>query len=166
MSAELGFRAVTTDWIVDEGTISRRLRHQLHNHRHEVHVVGAGEEHGCPSPHRKAGQDSHDVVARLANVRVAPQLPRDSVDDDERLLVSAGQFVRLVKELPRLQGSKEVGRSLVLDANEVTVRVVSDLDRPDVDVPIREASLCEDLEAKVPLSFPFVNCEDWQSEPP
>lgn len=107
---KVALRAVAPHGIVNEGAVTGRLRAELHNLRHEVHFVVAGEEHGRPSPHRKARQDPEDVFVAVVNVLVAPQLPRDAIHDDERLLVGAREFVRLIEELTRLQAAKEVAR--------------------------------------------------------
>lgn len=88
-------------------------------------------------PNRKAGKNTPDIVLGARVVEVRPETPRNAVDENESLLVGSSQFVSLVKELTVLEGAKEVGRALVLDSDEVAVRIVTDLDQAGIDVPGR-----------------------------
>ncbi len=165
MQTALLLGAVAPDRIVSEAPIALRLGAELHDLCHEVDIVRAREEHRRPSPHRETGEHAEDVDARLTHIGVAPQLARNAVDDDERLLVSPGQFVRLVKELPGLKRAEKVARGLVLDADEIAVSVVADLDGANAWLPLGKPRLQENLKAQMPSPLPFVNRKNWHFAP-
>ena len=156
--------AIRANRVVPEGPVALRLAAQLENLAHEVRVIRAGEEDWSLPPHREAGQDSEDVVVPIANVLVAPQLPGDTVHDDEPLLVGSGQFVGLVEELSRSERGQEVTGLFVFDADEILVSIVANLNQTDVDLPIGELLGSVQLERIVPFFlFTCVNCKDWHT---
>lgn len=93
-------------------------------------------------------------------------MPRDAIDDDERLLIRSSKFVRLIEELSRLKTSQEVARGLVLDANQVAVRIVADFNRANIHAPLGELYLGVNLKPEMPLTLSFVHGKNRQTKSP